>query len=288
MRRVSEGLGAALRVAGTTRGPARRPSRCCPATPWRLSGSTMATPWLLRETRLTLAGITLFVVLAGSGCGAHSEPAKPIVQPPVAAADNRQSPGGAAPADISGSGAAPTDNPGPDATSQLMSMTLQMPYSQQPVPSGYLATAGADGGTYWYSPELPSSTSTVVETGQHFGVRVDLPSKAPAEGVHAELTCDGKPQPPFDIPSGNDFMVRDFRVVEPGDHVFRVSYQGRSFEVQVSALGGPLREPSSEPQIPNCTVTHSGDGAGIPCIDPYTGNTTDFYNYKLEHTHDPY
>jgi TPR repeat protein len=55
-------------------------------------------------------------------------------------------------------------------------------------------------------------------------------------------------------------------------------------------LANSLRDASSssDTNVPTCTVNHLGDGAGIPCTDPYTGETTDFYDYKANHSHDPY
>ena len=56
----------------------------------------------------------------------------------------------------------------------------------------------------------------------------------------------------------------------------------------IRKLEAAQAENGSTNRIPPCTVEHEGDGAGIPCIDPYTGNETDFYNYKQSYSHDPY
>ena len=259
----------------------------------------------------------MFAMQAGLGCGARSERAKPVVAQPVSQLPGSNAPannpnwgtplpgslsagttpaggfGGAnAPAGGFGSGTTsgafgsstpPPDNAGGSGPNRLLAFTVQMPYPYRPIPSGYHAAAGLDGETYWFSPELPTATTAVVRTGQHFAVRVDLANRVAEEPVHIDLLLDGELQPAYDLPSDADFELRAFRLVNPGIHVFRVSYQGQPFQVVVTAFGSPIREPGAEPEIPPCSVWHEGDGAGIPCRDPDTGNITDFYDYKQTH-----
>ena len=121
-----------------------------------------------------------------------------------------------------------------------------------------------------------------VAKGDEFSVVAYISSAAPRGGVEVALEANGVPQTPIRIDAGDNSGSYIFKAGSISS-TFECTYGGRTLRVLQNTTAEAATNNTPTEPLPNCSTYHDGDGAGIPCLDPTTGETSDFYTWKANH-----